>query len=150
MTFICCFLLSHPFHYYCYCFVLITKFPRFFSFVYTAYNKLRFGEKMGRFKVVFCISNKVFHILNCTFLILVYAAQSVILNTYIVNYNKTWSSYFWYLGDLILVCLFITASIKAYLYLLKKKLEKESKVRKPDNPKVCNSSTIMPKLTIIF
>lgn len=82
---------------------------------------------MARFKITFCLSNKTFHVLNCVCLVLVYAAQSIILNSYMISYSEnTWPSSLWYAGDLILVCLFIATSAKAYIYLAKKKLERKA------------------------
>jgi len=82
---------------------------------------------MARSRIAFCMSNKTFHILNCVCLVLVYAAQSIILNSYMISYSEhSWSSSLWYVGDLFLVCLFLATSIKAYMYLSKKKLERKT------------------------
>lgn len=82
---------------------------------------------MARSRVVSCFTNKTFQILNCVCLVLVYAAQSIILNSYMISYSKhSWPSSLWYAGDIGIICLFLTASIKAYMYLSKKKLGKKT------------------------
>ncbi|XP_057364840.1 uncharacterized protein LOC130685546 [Daphnia carinata] len=83
---------------------------------------------MANQKIINCISNKTFHILNCAFLIVVLIFQSLVLNTYIISYTWNWdlASYFWFLGDLFLAGLFVAMSIKAYSYLSEQKLLKKN------------------------
>lgn len=83
---------------------------------------------MGSQKILHCISNKAFHILNCAFLIFVLIFQSFVLNTYIISYTWNWdvASYFWFLGDLMLAGLFVAMSTRAYSYLSEQKLLKKN------------------------
>lgn len=87
-----------------------------------------FGTKMGNHKIIHCISNKAFHIMNCAFLIIVLIFQSLVLNTYIISYtwNQDLASYFWFLGDLFMAGLFVAMSVKAYSYLSEQKLLKKN------------------------
>jgi hypothetical protein len=87
---------------------------------------------MGSQKILNCISNKTFHILNCAFLIIVLILQSLVLNTYIISYTWNWdlASYFWFLGDLFMAGLFVAMSIRAYSYLTEQKLLKKKKEEK--------------------
>lgn len=83
---------------------------------------------MGSQKIVYCLSNKTFHILNCAFLIVILIFQSFVLNTYIISYTWNWdlASYFWFLGDLMLAGLFVAMSTKSYSYLTEQKLLKKN------------------------
>lgn len=87
---------------------------------------------MGSQKILNCISNKTFHILNCAFLIILLIFQSLVLNTYIISYtwNSDLASYFWFLGDLFMAGLFVAMSIRAYSYLTEQKLLKKKKEEK--------------------
>ena len=91
---------------------------------------------MGSQKIIHCISNKTFHVLNCAFLIIVLIFQSLVLNTYIITYTYNWdmASYFWFLGDLFLAGLFVAMSIKAYSYLTEQKLLKKNEEKTTVHP----------------
>ena len=96
---------------------------------------------MASTKVIPCISNKAFHILNCAFLILVLMFQSFVLNTFIIWHTGKGdvTSYFWFLGDLLVAGLFVAMTTKSYLYLSQQKaLKKEGEKFEPE---VCKNDT---------
>lgn len=96
----------------------------------------------GSSKLVPCISNKAFHILNCAFLVLVLIFQSFVLNSYIIAHTgrADYSSYFWFLGDIFLAGLFVGMSVKSYTYLKEQKLKK-----KEEKSFSCQVSTLHSK-----